>query len=84
MVLIWKKKKGYFWPTFLHFLATGKRHKISFSTFLTYIHTRILLTLLTFFAFPILQKLRIYHVWFLFGVTSGVDLYLYHFWAINK
>ena len=36
-------------------------------------NTRILLTLLTFFAFPILQKLRIYHVWFLFGVTPGVD-----------
>ena len=35
-------------------------------------NTRILLTLY-FFAFPILQKLRIYHVWCLFGVTPGVD-----------
>ena len=26
-----------------------------------------------FFALRILQKLRIYHVWFLFGVTPGVD-----------
>ena len=36
-------------------------------------HTRILLTLLTLFALPILQKLRIYHKWFLFGMTPGVD-----------
>ena len=48
----------------------------SFSTYPTYIHTCILLTLLTFFAFPILQTLRIYHVWFLFGVTPGVDSFL--------
>ena len=40
---------------------------------LTYMHTRNLLTLLTFFALPILQKLRINHVWFLFCVTPGVD-----------
>ena len=32
----------------------------------------------------VLQKLQIYHVYFLFGVTSGVDSYSYHFWTINK
>ena len=37
-----------------------------------------------FFAFPILQKLRIYHVWFLFGVTPGVDSFSRHFGATNK
>ena len=37
-----------------------------------------------FFCLPILQKLRIYQVWFLFGVSSGVDSYLRHFGAINK
>ena len=47
-------------------------------------HTHILLTLFTFFAFPMLQKLRIYQVWFLFGVSPGVDSYLRHFGAINK
>ena len=48
----------------------------------TYIHTRILLTLLTMFAFPILQKkkkkkkMRIHHVWFLFGRTQVLVLIL--------
>ena len=37
-----------------------------------------------FFALPILQKLRIYHIWFLFGATPGVDSYLRYFGAINK
>ena len=37
-----------------------------------------------FFALPILQKLRIYYVWFLFGATPRVDSYLRHFGAINK
>ena len=50
----------------------------------TYIHTRILLTLLTFFAFPILQNLQIYHVWFLFGVIPGVDSFSHHFGANNE
>ena len=36
------------------------------------------------FALPILQKLRIYHAWFLFGVTPGADSYSRHFGAINK
>ena len=47
-------------------------------------HTHILLTLFTFFAFLILQKLRIYQVWFLFGVSPGDDSYLRHFGAINE
>ena len=41
---IWKK--GYFRPSY----------KNSFSTYLTHIHTHILLTLLTFFAFTVLKK----------------------------
>ena len=82
MALIWKK--GYFWPIFHIFQSPGKSHENSFGTYLTYIHTHILLTLFTIFAFPILQKLRIYQVWFLFGVSSGVDSYLRHFGTINK
>ena len=48
-------------------------------------HTCILLTLLTFFALPILKKkIQIYQVRFLFGVIPAVDSYLRHFGTINK
>ena len=37
-----------------------------------------------FFALPpILKKIRIYQVWFLFGMIPGVD-YSRHFGTINK
>ena len=52
------EKRAIFDLLFTVFSHQGK-DKNSFSTYLTYIHTRILLTLLTFFAFPILQKLGI-------------------------
>ena len=70
---------------FSHFLVTRESYKNSFSTYLTDIHTSILLTLLTFFALPILKKkIRIYHVWFLFGKIPGVDSYSRHFGTINE
>ena len=38
-----------------------------------------------FFALPILKKkIRIYQVWFLFGMSPGVDSYSCHFGTINK
>ena len=37
-----------------------------------------------FFALPILKKIRIYQVWFLFGMIPGVDSYSRHFGTINK
>ena len=37
-----------------------------------------------FFALPILKKIRIYQVWFLFGVIPSVGSYSHHFWTINK
>ena len=39
-----------------------------------------------FFALPILKKkkIRIYQVWFLFGMRPGVDSYSCHFGTINK
>ena len=40
----------------------GKVTQNSFSTYLKHIHTRILLTLLTLFALPILKKIRNYQV----------------------
>ena len=56
MELIWKKN-GYFWPTFHIFSHQGKETKIILAHIpLTYIHTHILLTLLTFFAFPIFKN----------------------------
>ena len=36
-----------------------------------------------FFALPILKKIRIYRVWFLFGMSPGVDSYSRHFGTIN-
>ena len=78
-------EKGLFLTYFSHFLVTRERYKDSFSTYPTYMHTRSLLTLLTFYAFPILKKkMRIYQVWFLFGMTPGVDSLSRHFGAINK
>ena len=41
---------------FSHFLVTRESYKNFFSTYLKHIHTRILLTLLTFFGLPILKK----------------------------
>ena len=75
MALIWKKK-GLFLTHFSHFLVTRESYKNSFSTYLTHIHTSILLTLLTFFFFFCLtnfekkKKVRIYHwqVWFSLNV----------------
>ena len=75
-------KKRLFLTCFSHFLVTRERHKISFCTYPTYIHTHILLTLLTFFAIPIAKIVNL--SWFLFGMTPGVDSLQCHFGAINK
>ena len=37
-----------------------------------------------FFALPILKKIRIYQIRFLFGMSPGVDSYSRHFGTINK
>ena len=66
------------------FLVTRESYKNSFSTYLTHIHTHILLTLLTVLALPILKKIRIYQIRFLFGMSPGVDFYSRHFRTINK
>ena len=36
------------------------------------------------FSLPILKKIRIYQVWFLFGMRPGVDSYSHHFGTINR
>ena len=80
MVLI--GKKAIFDILFTCFSHQGKMQKLL--QHISHIHTHILLTVWTFFALPILQKLWIYHVWFLFGATPGVDSYSHDFGAINK
>ena len=75
--------KGLFLTYFSYFLVTRKSYKNSFSTYLTHIHTCILLTLLTFLPYQFRKKIRIYQVWFLFGMSPGVDSYSRHFGTIN-
>ena len=67
-------------------LFTFSSHQGKLQKFLQHIshsHTCILLTLVTFFALPILKKIQIYQVCFLVGMSSGVDSYLRHFGTIN-
>ena len=40
--------------------------------------------LIDFSVLPILKKIRIYQIRFLFGMSPGVDSYLRHFGTINK
>ena len=76
-------KKGYFWLTFQIFLGTREKAQ-KFLQNISHLHTRFLLTLLAFLPYQFYKKLWIYHVWFLFGVTPGVDSLSRHFGAINK
>ena len=76
-------KKGLFLTYSSYFLVTTEIHKIPLAHIsLTYTYFAHHIDF--FFALPILQKLQIYHVWFLFGVTPGVDSFSRHFRAINK
>ena len=78
------EKKAIFDLLFTFYSHRGKLTKIpSAHISLTYIHI-FLLTLLTFFALPILKKIRIYQIRFLFGMSPGVDSYSRHFGTINK
>ena len=81
MALTWKK--GYFDILFT-FIIHQRKDTNNFSAHLslTYIHV-FCSPYIDFFALPILLKLRIYHVWFLFGATLGIDPYSRHFGAIN-
>ena len=82
MALIWKKKAIFDLLFTIFSSHQGNGMKIPSAHIpLTY---KYFAHLIDFFAFPILQKLRIYHVLFLFGVTPGVDCFSRHFGAINK
>ena len=70
---------GLFLIYFSHFLVI--REKVQkFLQHISHLHTYTYFTHpIDCFTFPILQKLQIYHAWFLFGVTPGVDSFSRHF-----
>ena len=77
-------KKGLFLTYFSYFLVTREKlqkflQHISHSHTYTYFAHPI-----GFFALPILKKIRIYQIRFLFGMSPGVDSYSRHFGTINK
>ena len=70
---------------FSHFLVTRESYKNSLRIYLTHIHTLYFSHPIDFFTLPILKKkIRIYLVWFLFGMIPGVDSYSRHLGTINK
>ena len=69
---------------FSHFLFTWKK-KQKFLRNSSHLHKYTYLAHpIDLFALPILQNLRIYHIWFLFGATPDIDSHSRHFGAINK
>ena len=82
MAFIWKK--GYFWPTFHIFLVTREKLQ-KFLQHISHTHTNTYFAHpIDFFALPILKKIRIYQIRFLFGMSPGVDSYSRHFGTISK
>ena len=77
-------KKGLLLAYFSHFLVTGEK----LQKFLQHVSDSHIYTHfahpIDFFALPIVKKIQIYQVWFLFGVIPGVDSYSCHFGTINK
>ena len=74
------EKKGYFDLLFTFLVNREKTQK--FLQHVSHLHTY------TYFAHPIdflpaqfCKKMRIYHVWFLFGVIPGVDSCFAPFWS---
>ena len=83
MALIWKKR-AIFDLFFIFFSHKGKVTKIlsahvsHSSTYMYFAHP------IDFFALLILKKIQIYQVWFLYGMSPGVDSYSRHFGTINR
>ena len=78
------EKRAIFDLLFTFFSHQGKVTKIpSAHISLTYVH--VFCSPYWPFALPILKKkIRIYQIWFLFGMSPGVDSYSRHFRTINK
>ena len=85
-ILKWRSfEKGAIFDLLFTFLVT--RDKLQkFLQHISHSHTYMYFAHpVDFFALPILtKKIRIYQVWFLFGVIPGVDSYSRHFGTINK
>ena len=80
-------EKGLFLTYFSHFLVTREKlqkflqHIFYSHTYMYFVHP------IDFFCltnFEKKKKIRIYQVWFLFGMSPGVDSYSRHFGTINK
>ena len=77
-------KKGLFLTYFSHILVARESYKIpSTHISLTYIHIFCSPYLLVL-PYQFWKKIWIYQVWFLFGMSPGVDSYSRHFETINK
>ena len=77
-------EKGLFLTYFSHFLVTVRKKLQKFLQHISHSHTYLYFAHpIDFFALPIF-KIRIYQVWFLFGVMPGVDSYSRHFGTINE
>ena len=77
-------KKGLFLTYFSHFLVSREKLQ-KFLQHIPHSHTYTYFAHpIDFFALPILKKIQIYQIQFLFGMNSGVDSYSRHFGTINK
>ena len=81
MALIWKR--GIFDLLFTFSSHQGKTQKFYQHICHLQKHTYFAHPI-DFFVLSILQKFWIYHEWFLFGATTGVDSHLRQFEAINN
>ena len=78
------EKRAIFDLLFTFFSHQGKVSKIpSAHISLTYIHV-FCSPYWLFLPYQFWKKIRIYQVWFLFGMSPGVDSYSCHFGTINK
>ena len=77
------EKRTIFDLLFTFFSHQGKLQK--FLQHISHSHTHTCFAHpIDFFALPILKKIRIFQVRFLFGMSPGVDSYWCHFGTINK
>ena len=85
IALIWKKKKKKSFFDLLFIFSSHQGKDTKFLRHISHLHKYTYLAHpIDFFALSNLQKIRIYHVWILFGASPGVDFYSRHFGAINK
>ena len=79
------EKRAIFDLLFTFFSHQGKITNIPSAHFHSHTYMYNFAHPIDFFALPILKKkIRIYQVWFLFGIIPGVDSYSRHFGTINK